>query len=58
MAALVVWQYFNAINGEANAPYSPRFMIVTPGLEVRSRILDSFRGHNRGPPQKSATKLL
>ena len=55
LAALVVWQYFNALNEESNAPYSPRFMIVTPGLEVRSRILDSFRGRrdpktgNRNP---------
>jgi len=44
LAALVVWQYFNAINGEANAPYSPRSLIVTPGLEVLNRILDSFKG--------------
>src|SRR5665213_728859 len=44
LAALVVWQYFNAVNGESNAMYSPHFMIVTPGLEVRNRILDSFLG--------------
>lgn len=44
LAALVVWQYFNALNGESNADYSSRFMIVTPGLEVRNRILDSFLG--------------
>ncbi len=44
LAALVVWQYFNAVNGESNARYSGRFMVVTPGLEVRNRILDSFLG--------------
>jgi type III restriction enzyme len=44
LAALVAWQYFNAVNGENNASYSSRFMVVTPGLEVRNRILDSFLG--------------
>ena len=44
LAALLVWQYFNALNGEDNAPYSYRFAVVTPGLEVLNRILDSFRG--------------
>ena len=44
LAALIVWQYFNALNGEQNAPFSSRFMVVTPGLEVRNRILDSFLG--------------
>lgn len=44
LAALVVWQYFNSINQETNAQYSARFMVVTPGLEVRNRILDSFLG--------------
>ena len=42
--ALIVWQYFNYLNQESNAPYSGRFMIVTPGLEVRNRILDSLKG--------------
>ena len=44
LAALVVWQYFNSLNSETNAAYSSRFMVVTPGLEVRNRILDSFKG--------------
>ncbi len=44
LAALIIWQYFNAVNAETNAPYSAHFMIVTPGLEVRHRILDSFLG--------------
>ena len=54
LAALVVWQYFNSINGETNAPYSARFMVVTPGVEVRNRIFDSFLG--RLDP-KSGTRL-
>lgn len=64
LAALVVWQYFNSINGETNALYSPRFMIVTPGLEVRSRILDSFLGRrdpktgNRNPADSDYRKSL
>lgn len=44
LAALVIWQYFNAINNETNAPYSARFLIVTPGVEVLNRIIDSFKG--------------
>ncbi len=44
LAALIVWQYFNVINRESNAPYSSHFLVVTPGLEVLNRILDSFKG--------------
>jgi type III restriction enzyme len=44
LAALLVWQYFNAVNGETNAPFSSRFLIATPGLEVLNRLLDSFNG--------------
>lgn len=44
LAALVVWQYFNALNKEREGQYSARFMVVTPGLEVLNRILDSFKG--------------
>ena len=44
LAALVIWQYFNSINKEKKAPFSARFMVVTPGLEVLNRILDSFKG--------------
>jgi type III restriction enzyme len=50
--ALIVWQYFNALNGEivrnqsgdrlpAPVGYSQRFLIVTPGKEVQKRILES-----------------
>jgi type III restriction enzyme len=44
LAALVIWQYFNAINEEKTAPFSSRFLIVTPGVEVLNRIIDSFKG--------------
>ena len=44
VAALLVWQYFNAVNGETNAPFSCHFLVATPGLEVLNRILDSFNG--------------
>ena len=52
LAALLVWQYFNAINkeipqranGESKDWYSYRFMVVAPGLEVLNRLLDSFKG--------------
>jgi len=52
LAALLVWQYFNALNkeipqraqGESKDWYSYRFMVVAPGLEVLNRLLDSFKG--------------
>ena len=43
LAALLVWQYFNKIN-EEKGNYSCRFLVVTPGLEVSNRLLDSFKG--------------
>jgi len=43
LAALLVWQYFNKINNE-RGDYSYRFVVVTPGHEVRYRLLDSFKG--------------
>ncbi|MEW6358547.1 MAG: DEAD/DEAH box helicase family protein [Planctomycetota bacterium] len=61
LAALLVWQYFNRINGERPGRYSSRFLVVTPGHEVLNRMLDSFRG-KRDPktgdrdPQKSDYK--
>ena len=50
--ALIVWQYFNSLNGEfvrnengdrlqSPVGYSQRFLIVTPGKEVQKRILES-----------------
>src|SRR5690348_16013258 len=44
LAALLVWQYFNQLNGERPGSYSSRFMVVTPGHEVLNRMLDSFKG--------------
>lgn len=51
--ALIVWNYFNAINGEvlkdnvgnpqpSPLGFSSRFLIVTPGKEVQKRILSSI----------------
>jgi len=52
LAALLVWQYFNAMRNEKPSGasgvsgdwYSQRFLIVTPGHEVMNRILDAFKG--------------
>ena len=41
--ALMIWQYFNAINDEQPGMFTNRFLIVTPGKEVQKRILDSVR---------------
>ncbi|MGB2755859.1 MAG: DEAD/DEAH box helicase family protein [Phycisphaerae bacterium] len=51
LAAILIWQYFNSTNGEKNAPYSRRFLVVTPGVEVLNRLLDSFKG-KRSPKTK------
>lgn len=44
LAALLVWQYFNAQNGERPGKYSAHFMLVAPGHEVLNRLLDMFLG--------------
>ena len=52
LMALLIWQYFNAINkekphgatGESKDWYSNRFLVVTPGHEVLDRLLDAFKG--------------
>lgn len=44
LAALLVWQYFNAQNGENEKKYSKHFMVVAPGHEVLNRLLDMFLG--------------
>ena len=41
--ALMVWQYFNALNDEKPGMFTKRFLIVTPGNEVQKRILDAVR---------------
>jgi type III restriction enzyme len=52
LLALMVWQYFNALNkekpnkapGDSKDWYSYRFLIVAPGREVLNRLLDAFKG--------------
>ncbi len=44
LAALLVWQYFNALNGERPGKYSAHFLLVAPGHEVLNRLLDMFLG--------------
>ncbi|MDO8664941.1 MAG: DEAD/DEAH box helicase family protein, partial [Candidatus Liptonbacteria bacterium] len=44
LAALLVWQYFNALNGERPGKYSTHFLLVAPGHEVLNRLLDMFLG--------------
>ncbi len=44
LAALLVWQYFNALNGEQPGKYSTHFLLVAPGHEVLNRLLDMFLG--------------
>ena len=51
LAALLVWQYFNALNGEPASSadrrpgkYSTHFLLVAPGHEVLNRLLDMFLG--------------
>jgi type III restriction enzyme len=41
--ALLVWHYFNYLNGERLGLFTQRFLIVTPGKEVQKRILDAVR---------------
>jgi len=44
LAAFLIWQYFNHLNGERPGEFSCRFLVVTPGREVLNRLLDSFKG--------------
>ncbi len=44
LAALLVWQYFNALNSERPGKYSTHFLLVAPGHEVLNRLLDMFLG--------------
>lgn len=44
LAALLVWQYFNALNAERPGKYSAHFLLVAPGHEVLNRLLDMFLG--------------
>jgi type III restriction enzyme len=63
LAALIVWQYFNAIRSERPGQYSARFLVVVPGHEVLNRLLDSFKGKrdrhgNRDPKASDYEKEL
>src|SRR6266566_5310030 len=44
LAALLVWQYFNKRQDPPNKLFSQHFLVVTPGLVVLDRLLDSFLG--------------
>src|SRR3989338_385939 len=44
LAALLFWQYFNALNGDRPGKYSTHFLLVAPGHEVLNRLLDMFLG--------------
>jgi type III restriction enzyme len=48
--ALLVWHYFNTINGEKPGLFTHRFLIVTPGKEVQKRILEAIKGRDGRPP--------
>ncbi|MEP0914219.1 DEAD/DEAH box helicase family protein [Leptolyngbya sp. GB1-A1] len=47
--ALMVWHYFNAINGDRPGLFTSRFLIVTPGREVQKRILESIQADLNQP---------
>ncbi|MCG2695498.1 DEAD/DEAH box helicase family protein, partial [Candidatus Parcubacteria bacterium] len=55
LAALLVWQYFNAINNEREKQYSSHFVLVAPGHEVLYRLLDMFLGKH---DPKTGSKTL
>ena len=61
LAALLVWQYFNALNGERPGKYSTHFLLVAPGHEVLNRLLDMFLGKHdpkTGNRDKSKSDFL
>lgn len=41
--ALIVWHFFNTLNGERPGLFTNRFLIVTPAKEVQKRILEAVR---------------
>lgn len=61
LIALLVWQYFNALNnevpheaqGKTKDWYSFRFLVVTPGHEVLGRLLDAFKGRRNETGQRN-----
>ena len=61
LAALLVWQYFNALNNERLGKYSTHFLLVAPGHEVLNRLLDMFLGKHdpkTGNRDKSKSDFL
>lgn len=57
LAALLVWQYFNALNAERPGKYSTHFLLVAPGHEVLNRLLDMFLGkHNTKTGNRDKSK--
>lgn len=52
LIALLIWQYFNALNkekpqgtsGEPKDWYSYRFLLTAPNIEVLNRLADAFKG--------------
>src|SRR3989442_7676933 len=44
LAALLIWQYFNKRQDPSSKRFSQHFLVVTPGLVVLDRLLDSFLG--------------
>ena len=45
--ALLVWQYLNKVATPDDARFTSNFLVVTPGLIVYDRLLDSFMGKER-----------
>lgn len=45
--ALLVWQYLNKLADPQDPRFSSNFLLVTPGLIVYDRLLDSFQGKER-----------
>jgi len=44
LAALLIWQHFNKHHRPDDARFANHFLVVTPGLVVLDRLLDSFLG--------------
>lgn len=45
--ALLIWQYLNAVAAPDDPRFSKNALVVTPGLIVRDRMLDSLAGRRR-----------
>lgn len=60
LQAALVWQYYNALRGETQVPFSQHFLVVTPGLVVLDRLLDAFLGKKdeRGSRDRGSADLV